>query len=882
MVPPGPSKGRGKRFGANMRQCWCGTGGLEPYNDGYMLCPGCGTLVSREERAEGYGRDYWYDHQEADLGQPSIEARARLDLPERCVYWLRRFLKACLPPGDVLELGCAHGGFTALLSRAGFRARGLELDASVAGLAADTFGVTMLTGPLEEQAIAPGSLAAVVLMDVLEHLPDPVGLLRQVGTLLAPDGVVFVQTPRFPAGMTHARLVADADPFVRMLLPAEHLYLFSEKAVRELFAFAGMDQLRFETPLFPYDMLFTAGRRPLPEHAPEAVAGALTASPDGRLVLAMLDLAGRAEAAEALAAGLCGDAAVARGGLEGVIRETASGWVSQGRLPSLVNKVLLRWGRVAWVWNKAVTHVLAKGTARKELAGRDVSGDILVAVDLTPVLPGGDNGGAKLMTLLLLRALGGLRPNWRFVCIVSDAAYDELAHLDGPNIERVRVGALGTARGLSHWRGRRVDLLFCPFTMPYFQHPDVPAVSVIYDLQYAYYPQFFTPEDEAGRERTFLAAARLCERLVCISDFARDTVLRQGNVPPGRAVTIHISLPRRLARVAPEAVAAARQDLGLGQDDYFLYPANFWPHKNHRMLLTAFGMLIAARPQARLRLVLTGADTGLRRELGEAVVRLGLEDRVTFAGYVSDDTLSALLTGARALVFPSLFEGFGMPLVEAMAVGTPIVCSNVTSLPEVGGEAALYFDPRRPDDMAAALARLLDTPGLAEDLVARGRERLSVFGGPEDMARKYLTVFEDVLARPVSQSTAVRGLYGDGWCGARLFVAYGPAAHRQWLRARFALPAGAPSGKVRVEVFVDGKPAGRPVTVSRGKDVAFAPDLGPHGGYVEFVFDGSRRAEAGGFGADRRSLSVLCRELRLTDGVRDVDLRYGEAAHDPA
>ena len=108
-----------------MRQCWCGVGGLEPFSDWYMLCPACGTLVSREERAEGYGRDYWYGHQEADLGQPSIEARARLDLPERCVYWLRRFLRACLPPGDVLELGCAHGGFTALLTRAGFSARGL-------------------------------------------------------------------------------------------------------------------------------------------------------------------------------------------------------------------------------------------------------------------------------------------------------------------------------------------------------------------------------------------------------------------------------------------------------------------------------------------------------------------------------------------------------------------------------------------------------------------------------------------------------------------------------------------------------------------------------------------------------------------------------------
>ena len=108
-----------------MRQCWCGAGGLEPFDPSYMLCPACGTLVSRQEDGERYGRDYWYDHQTADLGHPSIEARARQDLPERCVGWLRFLLSACLPPGGVMELGCAHGGFTALLGRAGFAARGL-------------------------------------------------------------------------------------------------------------------------------------------------------------------------------------------------------------------------------------------------------------------------------------------------------------------------------------------------------------------------------------------------------------------------------------------------------------------------------------------------------------------------------------------------------------------------------------------------------------------------------------------------------------------------------------------------------------------------------------------------------------------------------------
>ncbi|MHC1788867.1 glycosyltransferase [Solidesulfovibrio sp.] len=859
-----------------MRQCWCGTGGLEPFGEAYMLCPACGTLVSRQEDGEGYGRDYWYGHQESDLGQPSIEVRARRDMPERCVAWLAFFLKACLPPGDVLELGCAHGGFTALLARAGFRARGLELDASVAALAHRTFGIEVLTGPLEEQDIAPGSLAAVVLMDVLEHLPDPVELLRRVARLLAPGGMVLVQTPSLPADATHERLTAESHPFLRMLLPAEHLYLYSEKAVRALFAAAGFGEFRFGPALFPYDMLFIAGRASLPDHAPAAVEAALCATPGGRMVQAMLDLAARAEAAEGQAARLAGQEAPIIGGLEGVVREMASGWVSQGRLPILVNKALMRVGRVAWLWNKAVKYVLKEQGRRVAPAG-NLARQALVLVDLTPVVPGGDNGGAKLMTILLLGALREMRPDWRFVCLTSDAAHDELAHLDAPNVERARASGLGRLRGVSHWQGTPVDLLFCPFTMPFFHHPAVPVVAVVYDLQYAYYPQFFAPADEAGRERTFLTAARVAERLVCISEFTRQTVLSQGQVPPGRTATVHISLPRRLARTPEAAVAAMRSRLGLGEADYLLFPANYWPHKNHRMLLTAFGLFVAARPGSDCRLVLTGSDTGLRDELGQAAARLGLAERVVFAGYVSDEELSALLTGAKALIFPSLFEGFGMPLVEAMAVGTPILCSDVTSLPEVGGDAALYFDPRRPDDMAAAMARLLDEPGLAERLVARGRERLAHIGGPEDMARQYLAVFEDVLARPVSQSTAVRGLYADGWCGSRLFVAFGPAAHRQWLRARFSLPAKAPAGRVVVTTLVNGRTWGKPVTLTPGRGVALAPDLPPAGGCVEFVLDGARRGQGQGLTVDRRRLSVRCEELRLTDGERDVDLRYAEA-----
>ena len=149
------------------RPCWCGNADLVPFNDDYLRCVRCETLVLRCETSAAagrvdddgkdfYGRDYWFGHQQ-ELGFADIRERARQDLPRRCLHWLRTVLRYRLPPGVTLELGCAHGGFVAMLRSAGFDAHGLELSPSIAEFATRTFGVPILTGPVEEQAIEPGS-----------------------------------------------------------------------------------------------------------------------------------------------------------------------------------------------------------------------------------------------------------------------------------------------------------------------------------------------------------------------------------------------------------------------------------------------------------------------------------------------------------------------------------------------------------------------------------------------------------------------------------------------------------------------------------------------------------------------------------------------------
>ena len=284
-------------------RCWCGNEELVEFSPEYVRCTACETLLPREmPRAdvtdvgadEGglYGKDYWFGHQEQDLGIPDITRRAREDLPERCLHWLRAALKYRLPPAKTLEVGAAHGGFVAVLRLAGFDAAGLELSPWVAEYAKRTFGVPMLRGAMERQHLPAGGFDLVVMMDVIEHLPDPAGTLRSCVELLAPGGVLLVQTPEYPEGQTFEQLRDAGSLFVRHLQPREHLHLFSQRAAVELMKRAGVPHVAFEPAMFPqHDQFFVASRAVAAPHSVEQVRAALEATPGGRMAGALLDLA---------------------------------------------------------------------------------------------------------------------------------------------------------------------------------------------------------------------------------------------------------------------------------------------------------------------------------------------------------------------------------------------------------------------------------------------------------------------------------------------------------------------------------------------------------------------------------------------------------------
>lgn len=282
-----------------MKSCWCGNSQLVEFSSEYSACLLCGTLVSQvglssgqatveNDESDFYGKEYWFSHQTESYGFPDIVQRSRQDLPERCLHWLQTLLTYKLPHAKVLELGSAHGGFVALMQWAGFEATGLELSPWIVDFAQKTFNIPMLQGTVEQQPIQPQSLDAIVLYDVLEHLPDPVTTMRHCVSLLKPDGIMIVQMPNYEEGSHYADLVAENSPFLQMLTAVEHLHLFSHRSAQQFFQQLGYS-VRFEAPFFPCDMFLIASQQPLNPHSPEAISETLLATPSGRLIQALLD-----------------------------------------------------------------------------------------------------------------------------------------------------------------------------------------------------------------------------------------------------------------------------------------------------------------------------------------------------------------------------------------------------------------------------------------------------------------------------------------------------------------------------------------------------------------------------------------------------------------
>jgi glycosyltransferase involved in cell wall biosynthesis len=280
-------------------------------------------------------------------------------------------------------------------------------------------------------------------------------------------------------------------------------------------------------------------------------------------------------------------------------------------------------------------------------------------------------------------------------------------------------------------QGAGAQLLLCPFGAPLLHRADLTTVSTFYDLQVLAYPDFFPAAAQSERFSHFRQMLGKATRIAAISHFSRQEAIKHG-ADPGRIRAV----PIRMAR-SRSAAPMEQPPFHLVSGRFFLYPANLWRHKNHELLLTAFAMARQQGLPHDFIMVCTGDGVGRLEELRQLVKDLGVHESVLLPGFIQEDDLEGLYQHSLAVVFPSLYEGFGMPVIEAMARGIPVTCSNTTALGEVAGEAALLFHPGNPQQIATALLKLAREPALRQSMIQQGLQQAKQYAQEAVMAQEY-------------------------------------------------------------------------------------------------------------------------------------------------
>jgi glycosyltransferase involved in cell wall biosynthesis len=293
-----------------------------------------------------------------------------------------------------------------------------------------------------------------------------------------------------------------------------------------------------------------------------------------------------------------------------------------------------------------------------------------------------------------------------------------------------------------------LDVVHCPSTRAEDLDLETPLVLTFFDMQEEFLPQFFSLRERLGRRASRRASLAHAREVIAPSAFTARCLSARGRgaLPGLRVVPVGVS-EAFSPEASVDAGARLRERYPLPAGPFALYPANVWRHKNHARLLAALA-LIRELSGAVIPLVCTGRLSSEGRGAVELARRAALpEGQVTDLGFVRGEDLPALYRAARLLVFPSLFEGFGIPVLEAMASGCPVACSETTSLPELGGDAVRYFDPRNEGSIAAALAELWSSESALESLAQRGLLRSRAFRWPE-IVPALLSVYKAAAGPP--------------------------------------------------------------------------------------------------------------------------------------
>jgi len=292
-------------------------------------------------------------------------------------------------------------------------------------------------------------------------------------------------------------------------------------------------------------------------------------------------------------------------------------------------------------------------------------------------------------------------------------------------------------------RRRRADVFLSPDGLCSLR-TRVPQVMVIHDLAFKHFPAFLPKWQQAYLAWHTPACIRKAARVITVSEHARADILRHYPFAEGKVEVVYNAADPAF-RPVDWGVRQAMMDKYADGCAYFVVVGSIHPRKNLINLLKGFS-IFKKRQRSNMKLVITGRLAWQHGDFEEMLSRYAFRSDVRLTGYLPTEAMPALVGGAYALVYPSLWEGFGIPLVEAMQAGVPVLCSGNSSMPEVAGEAGLFFDPLQPEDIAAQLSRVYkDEPGRSV-MIRRGLERASAFRW-EDSALRVSEILREAADR---------------------------------------------------------------------------------------------------------------------------------------
>jgi len=377
-----------------------------------------------------------------------------------------------------------------------------------------------------------------------------------------------------------------------------------------------------------------------------------------------------------------------------------------------------------------------------------------IAIDAHSV--GAKLGGNESYAVNLIEALAQIDSVNNYTLYVTTAEARDRFHQRWPNFKvhitlphtpLIRIPLTLSAELRKH----PVDVLHVQFTAPPFC--PCPVVVSVHDLSFEHLPQTFLRRSRTQLRLTVRHSARRADRILTLSEHTRSDVIKTYKIDPAKVVAIPLAAPAHFGPVTDDReLQRVRHNYGIN-GEYVLSVGSIQPRKNLVRLIEAYALLRGVQSSNRCpKLVIVGKRGWLYDETLRALEETGVKDSIVLTGYVPEPDLLALYSGALCFVYPSYFEGFGLPPLEAMKCGTPVVVGNATSLPEVVGDAGLKVDPFDASAIAGAINELVNNSELRRELSVKGLERAALFDW-RNTAQQTLKVYEQV-ARNSHRSAA--------------------------------------------------------------------------------------------------------------------------------